>query len=431
MKKIGKLFGAVFAIFLFGSLLASYSQDLRRDPFHIDEFEFVRRGIFFDLMFITKDFNHPEWFIPENYPLQPKLGPYIYGGVLWLVGVRDIKDQFRAYEAYKQGKTTAWHLWFRKEISQLDPEIKSAAELVVIGRRVSLGFTLMVFLLVFLLGWQVGGILCAAITVYLLAHNPLMFIYGRRAMTDSFLIFFLFANLFLVMFYVRLLKQAHRWSHLWLTSVLLGLTTAFAAAVKLTGILSYGFLLLQFGMLLAIYRRGFPKIKILMVNFLTATAVFLSVFIFLHPFLYQDTALKIYTMFASRLRVAREYQSVYPGTAVYSRSQALSLITKRVLLPGGDYTNIKLPVVPVDLLLFVVGLFSLGRKVAFEFRKSQTISLELILLTWTVFIIGSLIFYLQNDWDRYYLPAVSVVALVQAYALALSATSIFRRFLKR
>lgn len=42
---------------------------------------------------------------------------------------------------------------------------------------------------------------------------------------------------------------------------------------------------------------------------------------------------------------------------------------------------------------------------------------ELIIILWTIVVIGSLIFYLKNSWPRFFLPTVSVIAILQAYAV--------------
>ena len=147
------------------------------------------------------------------------------------------------------------------------------------------------------------------------------------------------------------------------------------------------------------------------------TVGFLSVFIFFHPYLHQNTLKHFVSLFANRLSAAHDFRLLYPNSAIYSREDAAERILRVTLLPKSPYVNFRFKVLPIDLLLFLMGLWLIGKKSREVFSKTRKISPELIVIIWTFVVIGSLFLYLRNDWPRYYLPSVAVITIIQAYAM--------------
>ena len=400
---------------LFAFLYASF---IRIAFFQFDEFEFVKKGFFYELFFLRHDATDPQWMIFENDPAQPKVGPYIYGAALTAAGYRDITAYFTRYDTFKKGMGVNWYEWLGKEPDQLPEEVRSTLPLVFVGRWVSLGFTLAMLGVVFWLSRLIGGYLYGLVTLALLGFNPLLLAHGIYAMTDTFLLFFFSAGLFTALVLLRSLKRQElpSQSRTYALSALFGFLCAMSAGVKVTGILLFVFGFLGLMILMFLPRAVVQEKKRLIVHALIMTVTFVTVFIALHPFLYHQTLTRLPFMFTSRFEGELYYHTLYPATAVTSRVQALSLVVGKTLLPGG-YGNFNVGGIPIDLLLFLTGVFLLGKAIYGSYRRTHKLADESILFPWAFVVLVSIVVYLRNDWPRYYLPSVMVVTLVEAYAI--------------
>jgi 4-amino-4-deoxy-L-arabinose transferase-like glycosyltransferase len=413
-------------MFLFAFL---YAQSLRTAFFQIDELEFVKKGLFYELFFLHRDTDNPQWTTLANDPRQPKVGPYIYGAVLHAAGYRDIAAYFSQYDTFKEGKTVRWDLWLWKEPDQLPKAVRSTLPLVFVSRRVSLVFTLAMFAIVYLLSRLIGGYLSGLIALFLLGSNPLFRVHGFFAMTDSFLLFFFSVGLLTAFELLRSLKsqEVHVQNRAYTLSVLFGVWCALAVGVKITGILLFGFGLIGLALLFFLPHAIVQKKKTLIVHAIIMTITFLTIFIALHPFLYHDTLPRLRMMFVGRLESALTYQKIYPSTAVTTRVQAFKLVIGKTLLSGG-YGNFHVGGIPIDLFLFLAGVVLLGKAIYRSYRRTHKVADESILLLWAFVTHVSIVAYLRNDWPRYYLPSIMVVTLVEAYALTVF-LRLFRKFL--
>jgi hypothetical protein len=148
-------------------------------------------------------------------------------------------------------------------------------------------------------------------------------------------------------------------------------------------------------------------------------STFMILFYALHPYLYHDPLRNFVGMFSDRLIASEQANMLaFPGTAVHSRLKAAQLVLKNTLLPGGEYVNFRLRLFPLDLILFSWGFVQMGTLAVRDLRQKKIISGDVMLITWVVLVTTGLIFYLQNNWDRYYLPSVAAVTLVEAYAIS-------------
>jgi hypothetical protein len=414
-NKLARLF---LFLTLFSFLTIHYFSNLKGQWFHIDEYHFIRKSYYFDLFFIKRDFLDPRWYVLDE-PAQPKLGPYFYGLTLHLAGVDDIEKRFEEIgfnTLHYKGDFWWKRLWKGVFIyEQVPEELDSVMSMVWLGRKTSVFFTLGVLFLVFILGTKMKSILFGSISVVLLGLNGLMFSYGRMAMTDSMQLFFFIANILLVFYYLDAAKNGQRKKAIFI-SFLMGTNAAFAMGVKIIGILVLIFLIILFFILFI--SKPIPKyVSILFHGFFIVILSFWMIFVIFHPYLRDNTPERFFNMFSGRLEWAKQDQLIYPASAVNSRFEAVDLIVGSTLLSGGRYINFKKNSLPIDLVLFIVGLIMMIGQIVTKFQKGKVLSFETVFLLWSFVVIGSVIFYLQTNWPRYFLPTVSIVAIIQSYAI--------------
>lgn len=427
LKKVLPLFKWLVAAIIFTFLAFYYFRDVNSHIFHFDEHHFIRKSYYFDLFFIKKDFKDARWYT-QDAPDQPKIGPYIYGFALHVSGIGDIEQtlsklNFRNFLV--DGERWSEKYWARP-LENYPQELIPILEPVWLGRRVSVIFSLATLIILFIFTTKVKGPLFGLLSTFFLGLNPLMYAYGRRAMTDSMQLFFFFAGLLLVLYFLRASENKDR-SKMFLLSLALGVNLALAIGVKVSGILILLFLIIIFAILffLKIHSKSASYI---IISFLIIITSFSVLFVSLHPYLYKNPFRQFVSMYTNRAEVADEYRVAYPNSAIYNREKVVELITKRALLPEAEFSNFRLGKLPIDLWLFISGFLIMLLNAAKKLKRSKRMSAEAILVLWTLVVIISLIFYLKNNWPRYYLPTVAAVTVTQAYAISIFIRIILKRF---
>ncbi len=410
-----------------------YFMNLTTHPFHADEYMFTRKSYFFDLFFINRDVQDPRWYDGNiDNPDQPKIGPYLYGLTLHLNGIDNIDQKFNETRFNDEGDGRAWWiLLWNQPLENLKESLIPKLELIWMTRRTAVTFSLATFLIVFFICKQVKGYLFAFLATLILSLNPLMYSFGRRAMTDSMQLFAMYATLFLSL---QILKKFNTSKTLKLVpqSLLLGLSIAFGVGVKISAIVLLIFLASFFAGLSKVLHLQKQSFNPLIQSFAIVLIVFFSLFVILHPYLYHNPAGNFISMFTNRLDSAKQYWQDNPSYAIYTRSEAIKLIIRQTLSPThGPFVNFRLGPLPVDLVLFISGLWYLFESTLVRYQKSKQIAGEALLLLWTIVVFLSLVFYLKNNWPRYYLPMVSVIAITQAYAIAEFSTALVDKMLQK
>jgi len=426
-----------FNLFLFIAVV--YLSKLKSHNFHIDEYGFMRKSYFFNL-FVRKNFKDSRW-QSDNFN-QPKLGPYIYGLALRLNGIKDT-EKFQNKIKFNEIKINNRFWW--KELLWEKPadfpsQLNSIIKLIVQGRKVATFFSLAALLLILILGILTKNLKFAFFSILILAFNRLMFYYGRLAMTDSFQLFFFLLNLILIIYYLRYFFQKNKKLVL-ILSLFIGINAALTAGVKVIGILA---LIFYLGIFLILFflnpkpllprcasgrvRFGTSKCfskKLMLLSLLIVFFSFFFLFVFLNPQIYSQPFKGFIKMFTTRWQSAIVYQKTV-GLSVNTKTDGLKLIFERLLLTNNRSGNFWfLPFIPADLIFLFGGIFLLFKKAWLRFKKTNQLSLEAVLLLWSGLTFLSLIFYLKNDWPRYYLPLAMAITLIQAYFLAWCTEKIF------
>jgi len=339
--------------------------------------------------------------------------------IFHLEGIKDV-GQFQEEIGFNQIESRKWRSQlFWKGLEQFPSRLEQAKKLILQGRKVAVVFSLATFIVILFLAKLADQYWFGLIAVFLLAHNLLVFYYGRVAMTDSFQLFFFFLNFVLIFYYLRSFCQKNK-RHLLILSLLIGLNTALAAGVKVIGILTLAFFLGVFFIVLFInnFKKSFFSKKLLIASLLIIVASFLIVFVVLNPQIYSNPFKGFLKMFLARWQSAKHFQKT-KGKSVSGRIEAIKLIFKKLFLAENNFGNFGfVPFIPLDLIVLLAGVFLLVRKILDIFKKKNVFSLELLLLLWFFLTFTALIFYLKNDWPRYYLPLESAVILVQSYFIS-------------
>jgi len=416
-------------IFLFFSLY--YFNNLNIHPLHADEHEFIKKAYYYDLFFIKKDFNNTKWHYNDS-PDQPKVGPYIFGMTLHLSGIKNIENKLKdtMFNKVSPDKTKWWVYWLNKKLENLPSEFLPGFNLIFLGRITSVLFSISSILLIFVLFIKTKQVLFGFLASFIIGTHPLIFLFTRRAMTDSMQLFFFITNLILVYLYINKFRKSNLKNTLFL-SLLLGLNCALGVGVKVSGIMIYFFnSALLLSLIFINLKSKIKTSKTIILSFILFTFSFFVSFVFLHPYTHKNTIPQFISMFTDRLEYADKYRLSHKTTAIYSRQNAAKSIIQNTLLPHGSYTNLNLFWFPIDLILFTIGLILMAKRALNSLSTSQEITIEFLLLLWFVIVTGCLIYYLRNNWPRYYIPIVVSITLFETYALAKIAKSGYNKIKK-
>jgi hypothetical protein len=403
-------------------IVAVYFSSLKQKQFYLDEYFFLRKAYFFDLFFIKHDFADKRWL--EDEFNQPRLGPYIYGTVYHLNGIKDIDAWQKNLEL--NDLEINGELWFNSFLKnyphELPAQLTPFVNLLYQARKMALLFTCGIFIIIFYFGLLNKNFLFTMLSVFLLANNYLMLKLGGAAMTDSFQLFFFSLSLVLSYYYLKSFFN-QKWRRLLWLSFAIGVNSALAAGVKVTGIMGIIFFMGIVVVLALINLANKPNKPNLanwhklIISLAIALATFFILFVFINPQLYHQPFTSFWQMFTNRWQVAEELRLAERGLPVNSHLEAVKFIFSRLLLPHNAFGNFGfLPF--ADILLLIGGLSLLVKQLFGNWYKRKTLGWEFIVLTWFLTTLICLTIYLKNDWDRYYLPLESAITLIQVYALS-------------
>lgn len=430
MQKRTKRSNLFITLLLLLSTISIYTSFLRKNVgranFFVDEYHFSRKSYYFDLFFIKGDRNSPR-FIYEKEALQPKIGPYIFGFFLRLQKFGDIERHFADihFNDTKVDGIDWWIYFWDKSISKFPDSMTEIKNVILMERNISIFFSVLSMVMIFLISKRVGGILLSCLAVYLVGTNNLVLQNSLLATTDSVLMFFSTASLLTVLYINNdlNLRKSNAYKQV-LLSIVLGVLLALGVGVKISGILIVVFISLYFVASFIQNYRNQHVLKRLYVYIVVVYSTFFLLFVYLNPILYHNTWRNMFNMFYGRLMGAEIAQHQFPSSSVNNRMQALKLVVGNTILPHGSFINFDLGKFPIDLFFVTVGLFVLIKKTRLTI-KNWLINDNFILLLWFLTMFVGLVLYMRNNWSRYYLETVVIISLIEAQGVIY----IFTRYL--
>jgi len=410
--------GLLWLIFAYGYSLYVYKIPVR----YWDEFAWVGRSYFFDL-FIRADFDNMAWRGYESYD-QPKLAEYAYGAWLypWYLRERGVKslDSYRQFLA-KHHLYGAEAEIQEKEFNDnyeyfdyLDDYVakyrQDALEVIYQARKLNVWLLAASAVAVYLVAGELMGVFWAVVTAIIYGFNALLINVGLVAHSEALFLLLFNAAIF---FLSRYFSRDHQDICLWIFSVLAGL----CMSTKLNGVILLIFLWLDGGLFWALFKkRQFYWIRLLL-STLIAGVVFVS----LNPFVYSNPVQKTLDMFRWRMTAARDQAERFVDVSLRSsRQRILRIGTNFYGYKNRDYYNGNYlfdGVLAQNFFtkcygyLLIMGAIDWGQR---WLRKKKEV---VVLVFCLVFLVATMSVYLVLDWDRYYVPLLLFVNLLQISGL--------------
>lgn len=417
---------------------------------HDDEFVYIARANYFD-QYKSGDFSNPNWNEFDSYDV-PKLGEYLYAGYLYILnlpqGYRQVNQflndtgyfnsfsdiNLREYLIktgyhlvndpgmyYSSYRNTEWakiviHLNnIHTGLKDLPKETLNRIEPVIQARGLAVLLSISILTIIFIVGVKISGILYAILLTLLIMANNLYRVSTVRAMGESPLLFFVFLNLLLTLFFIKDIYQNKKHYPYWLT--LIGISIGLATATKLNGILCLIYFIIIF-----ILQNFIIKKKLGLVWVLYVSGISFVVFYFINPYIWQAPIHNSWLMYLHRVTEFKLQQNYFTSLALVSIWSRFRVALKMFFL----YSNYK----SIDLLLGFFAIVGLRRGVSVLIRlitnqerviSSNKCSLHnlyfLAISVWgTVFWMGTITLVPVN-WDRYFILPMIVFCFIDAYGL--------------
>lgn len=383
------------------------------EPLHRDEKEVIQRVSSFD-RYIHYDFRSKVWNIQEAYD-QPQLSYFLYGLML------KVNDRLLIPSIPKFcKKSDILPLNILQEILSKDTQIEiditsekiqCEYHLMFVMRLMALLFTIGTLINIFLICKYLMETEYASITTFIISINTAFTSSMIRAMGEAPLYYFLTLTLLLILYYFRFIKDK-RWSLSDLIACSIGLTSGLAISTKLNGILVlfsfwFGILFIQIKMQL------YPlmdRVKHICISLLIAV----DIFILLNPYVWSSPYVNIRNMITYRLQIMDD-QQYYPNNAgLPGYFNKLTHITQKIFIPEKEsLTTFNYPFlgIPWDLIIFVIGIYYFIR--TFHLLKGLKQISFTVFIIWATLTLLLTIYLIPTDWNRYYLPIIIIVKIVQ------------------
>ena len=439
-------------IIIFFIILIPFVKKLELHSLHRDENYWLRSTKCFKLFFIDKDLNNNQW---KKHKIEP-IGKYIIGLALYIAGHGDRIDELSRMKRWNFRKDYSWNLAH----GSVPPK-----EILYIARLTMALFGSLTCMLIYWIGRMIFCVKAGIIASLLLAYNPLMWFCSRRAMTDAPLLFFLTANIILVIyFYQSLLKQ--NLLRTFVFAVLIGINIALATGTKLNGGLA-GLIFTSFCIFVVVIKSGKYKlskgnlrksitefiidreIKTVVISLLISGVIATLVFVIMNPSLYHQPLKGSLSMIKFRTsEVSSQQKNVNPKKVLIdslstkvdfvvrrtffldlldSLSKKVDLVARRTFFTGRYVILANILKISIDLGLFLLGcvmffLFLLGlimllyHEVKYLIRNSKPSSRSIIII-WTVITFIGITIWIPFDWSRYYLPVIPCIVIVIGFCL--------------
>jgi len=415
----------IINILLIILLLIPFINKINEHSLHGDEIGWLYSTKFFTLLFIEHDINNKQFKDVFSYD-QPPVGRYIIGLALTISGygdrIKELKDLRWDYS-----KSEAWN-----RLHGVMPQ----DDILYIGRLTMALFGAFTCFLIYWIGKKIFSRTTGIIASFLLVFTPEMLLWCPRIKTDAPLIFFLTANVALMIFFYHFLIEKKTKKTLPL-AILIGINIFLSVGVKLNGSLA-GLTFIAFCIyiiLIKILRHKLSptlsaasqkidlEIKMIFGSILIALSTALFLFIISNPFLYENPIKGMVKMICYRM-TAHHY-------ILNSFWKKFHFVFNQVFF-SENFAVLKVFLkIPLDFCLFISGIILIILDESKHIIKSGHPSLKSIVLLWTVVTFTGIITWIPLDWSMYCLPLIPCTAMIIGYTVGHLVNSVRHQFLKK
>lgn len=365
--------------------------------FDRDENYWIRSSRYFKMLFLDHNTRWESW---RDYGSvdQPVLGKYFIGLTLYLNGY-DLAEiqrlpKFKYYKSYTENT---------------DSGNAVLTETLQVCRRAVAVTGILSCLLLYWLGKELFSRRVGIIAAALLAFNPLMDLCSRRILTDTPLLFLVLLSLAVSVLFFKSWKTGRK-LHTWLWAACVGIMAGLAVSMKLNGVLTLWALFAATVMFIVYAKKSGNSVGSLTKPVVLAACLALAVFVAINPYLYKQPLVGMQKMVKHRLW-RFHCQQLKTGSGLYTTPARVNAIISRTLSahPRSFAPFGRILPLPVDFILFLWGLWSI--------LKKEREVITVVVLSAAVVTFVTLVLTLPLNWERYFLPLIPYIALIEAYGL--------------
>lgn len=417
----------IFIVFLIGFFCGFLLwQKSLRIPYFADEYDYVSRGIFLDMM-IQRDFTNPRFRSYDSY-VQEKLPSYFYRSVLYIFrtpppAVLPLspswgKDSWCQNKGYtKENCMTFVDNWmwndehFAEGVSKGNlPVYVSEKLLPVMRARIGAWMAACIAVgIFFIFLYRTWGFFAAIAGVFLLTLQPVFEDSMLKAMGDGLFVLFLLGALYCcVLLFLRAKKNNMRTTVG--TVIFVGICSGLSMSSKMIGILGC---FLIYGLVSQCETR-IRRYTILFISI--ALIVACSIFFLLHPFIWNDPIRGMIFIIHHRMTetiLSMNYYSQFVLPTVWDR---MYVLLTQIVHSGMSTLFPYYFGMVLDSGFFIAGIIVLVRA-ALGKNTIQRIWARFFLF-WCISTFIVMIGYMGLRWTRYYMPFILCIVAVQAVGVS-------------
>jgi 4-amino-4-deoxy-L-arabinose transferase-like glycosyltransferase len=370
--------------------LVPFLMALDRASFHLDETGWILAS---SRAFETSGPSESEYGYHFGWPAPP-IGKYLMGASLRL----------REESLASSLAAVRWSTYDRPIIASMASGQIPPVNVLVSARLPMAILGAATCLVVFAIGKTAWGTRAGLIAAALLALNPLMLTCCRRAMIDAPAIFF---SSLAILLCARL--PAVSGNHVLVRACGIGAAIGLALASKLNALATAAACL---AIIVLIPPRGGAGVRRLAAAGIAAI-VAAAVFVAVNPYLYADPVGRAWSMLTFR----------YYEPVIVSLGAKAALVARRVLLgetdpTGTTYLTLRSLVgLPLEWALIPAGCAALAGSIRRVTDAGRSNAAGLAVLVWWGATLAAIVWWLPQDWERYYLPALPPTILIAARGL--------------
>jgi len=394
----------IISSLLFVILLSLYVFYVPNLNYHADEYEWVGRSYFLDLI-LTRDMDNLLWDSHFSYD-HPKLTYYLFGAVLYpdflMSGSPTYIDFLGKYNIFQTDyrKIPEWKIVqaeFNKVnfgyMNREDCRASYCQSLYLIQKVRLLNIFFLAFsgILVYSIARLLSGKFVSIIITLYWGTHIIIILWGLSAMGESIFLFFFNLGLFLIF----LLLGSEKYSLADMT--ILGCITALSFSAKIHG--AFLFITAAVFLLVRLLKLKLTKkihsYELVVKPILWMTFVFIFITVLINPYLWLNPVGKTRKMIEHRYTSAQKQQAAFPVDALYTPQQRITRIYNHLYVNPEDSQFVHFIRTRLLLIFTGLGIYSLLKD-----KGKNPVGRYFIVYSLVITLFMS--WFLLLDWQRYY-----------------------------